>query len=292
MSEVSERASSRLDNLENIEPLLASLRVLSLSTMQMAINRKEHLHTYKGEFLAALADMLQAVKTKDIRKILPGESSIQGSALLVILGSERGICGTFNKALVSMALEWQAAQPGEAQILSFGKRLEPLLKQTGLEFSHQPSLSQGSMPRYQKAKGFFDTWLAQFNAGDLAAVDVLSFRKASAATYKPEFFRLLPAMEPEQIDRGSHTDWPPPIIEGDPLPMVKQTYELLLALRFYELILDSIEAENAIRYNLLEEAKENTAEIIEDLKVDILMARRQAVTQQIQELAVSAGLTA
>lgn len=292
MSEVSERAASRLDNLENIEPLLASLRILSLSTMQMALNRKAHLRTYKQEFLTTLAEMMRAVSRKDLHSILPQERSMQGASLLVILGSERGICGTFNKTLSSMAVEWQAAAQRETQILSFGKRLEPLLRQTGLIFSHQESLAQGSLLHYQKAKTFFDTWMAQFNTGALRSVEVLSFRKASAAAYKPNFFKLLPALGLEQMDLTAAEDWPSPIIEGDPLPMLKRTYDLMLALQFYELILDSIEGENAIRYNLLEEAKENTNELIEELQVEILIAKRQAVTQQIQELAVSAGLTA
>lgn len=37
---VLDHAETRLENLEAIEPLLGSLRVLSLSTMQMALNRQ------------------------------------------------------------------------------------------------------------------------------------------------------------------------------------------------------------------------------------------------------------
>lgn len=50
MSEGKERAGARLANLEAIEPLLGSLRVLSLSTMQMALNRQQSLTTYANRF--------------------------------------------------------------------------------------------------------------------------------------------------------------------------------------------------------------------------------------------------
>ncbi|NLZ26868.1 MAG: hypothetical protein GX884_04755, partial [Chloroflexi bacterium] len=46
-----DRAEARLENLEAIEPLLGSLRVLSLSTMQMALNRQQSLKEYKARFL-------------------------------------------------------------------------------------------------------------------------------------------------------------------------------------------------------------------------------------------------
>jgi hypothetical protein len=50
VSEGKERAQSRLENLQAIEPLISSLRVLSLSTMQMATNRQGMLDDYAERF--------------------------------------------------------------------------------------------------------------------------------------------------------------------------------------------------------------------------------------------------
>jgi len=104
--------------------------------------------------------------------------------------------------------------------------------------------------------------------------------------------KLLPISEGLESLPGFEPEWPPPIVEGDPLPIIRQTLEHLAAIKFYELILESITAENAIRYNLLEEAKENTRALIETLTIEIQIQKRQAITQQILEMASSAGLTA
>ena len=51
MPESQERAEARYENLQAIEPLLGSLRVLSLSTMQIALNLQEDLTRYAESFL-------------------------------------------------------------------------------------------------------------------------------------------------------------------------------------------------------------------------------------------------
>ncbi len=58
-----DRAEARLENLEAIEPLLGSLRVLSLSTMQMALNRQQSLKEYKGRFFGNSPLVAQQTKT-------------------------------------------------------------------------------------------------------------------------------------------------------------------------------------------------------------------------------------
>ena len=58
----------------------------------------------------------------------------------------------------------------------------------------------------------------------------------------------------------------------------------------YQYLLESIAAENQARFRLLDEARENTSALIDELKVQAQLEKRQVMTQQIQELAVSAGL--
>lgn len=290
MSEVSERVLDRLDNLENIEPLLGSLRILSLSTMQMALNRKTLIQTYKEEYYHILSQLQDALP-KNTEKQEDPENIPAGKVLLVVLGSERGICGMYNKNLASLSSEWVDAQERPYQVLTFGEKLRQTLKQIELPFDYQGAMSHGAMPRYQKAQTMVYGWIKEFQSGELREVNVLSFRKPTEGFYKPVITRLIPSLEGGDVNISNSSTWPPPIIEGDPLLMIKRTIEHLTAIDFYELILESIAAENALRYNLLEEAKENTRELIESLVIEVQSAKKQAITQEMLELASGAGLT-
>jgi F-type H+-transporting ATPase subunit gamma len=291
MSEVSERVLDRLDNLENIEPLLGSLRILSLSTMQMALNRKALMQTYKDEYYHILSLLQDALPKNEVKQVISDNNVPSGKVLLVVLGSERGICGMYNKNLASLASEWVDAQEGLYQVLTFGEKLRQSLRQLDLAFENQGAMGKGAMPRYQKAQMMVNAWIKEYQRGELREVNILSFRKPTSGFYKPVITQLIPSPEGVDVKISNTPPWPPPIIEGDPLLMIKRTIEHLTAINFYELILESIAAENALRFNLLEEARENTRELIESLVIEVQIAKRQAITQEMLELASGAGLT-
>jgi F0F1-type ATP synthase gamma subunit len=64
----------------------------------------------------------------------------------------------------------------------------------------------------------------------------------------------------------------------------------MVTLTFYIMLFEAIAAENTSRYARLEEAKENLESLLSELSLEIQIGKRQAVTSQIQEIAVAAGL--
>lgn len=298
MSEGKERSEARLANLQAIEPLLGSLRVLSLSTMQMALNRQASLTAYAERFSLMAAQVRSLAGNQHEQKDEPERFDyrpLDQSQVLAIIGSSRGICGQYNKQLARLAGERLNQKEGlRTNLLAFGVRVQRALSQEGIKFEAHETLGQGSMPAYDLAAHLLRDWKAAFQAGTLAKVEILSFRKrAGNGGYSPVLTTLLPASGLEG-DEGQQAGlpWPAPIIEGDPDRMLKQIESHLLAIRFYQLILDAIAAENLYRYRLLEEAKENTSNLLEELALAIQSERRKEITQQLQELLVGSGMLA
>ncbi len=298
MSEGKERAEARLSNLEAIEPLLGSLRVLSLSTMQMALNHQASLSEYAERFSLVAAQVRYLVGNKPVKHEVEERFDyrpVQQKQVLAVIGSSRGICGQYNKQLARLVSERLEQRDGiPIKVMAFGVRVQRALMQEGLAYDGQETLGQGSKPAYDLAAKLLRRWTAAFQAGRLAKVEILSFRKQSVGTnYKPVFTTLLPASgEVSSAEGQKELPWPQPIIEGDPEVMLEQIDSHLLAIRFYQLILDAIAAENLYRYRLLEEAKENTSNLLEELQLAIQSERRKEITQQLQELLVGSGMLA
>jgi F0F1-type ATP synthase gamma subunit len=55
-------------------------------------------------------------------------------------------------------------------------------------------------------------------------------------------------------------------------------------------LLESVAAEHAARYQLMEAAIRNAERLIEELTIAVQTARRHAITREMQELAAGAGL--
>jgi ATP synthase F1 gamma subunit len=298
MSDGKERTEARLSNLEAIEPLLGSLRVLSLSTMQMALNRQASLTAYAERFSLVATQVRSLVGDKPVKHEVQERFDyrpVEQSQVLAIIGSSRGLCGQYNKQLARLASQWLGQKEGlPVIVMAFGVRVQRALTQEGITFDEQETLGQGSQPDYERAARLMRGWTAALQAGTLARVEILSFRKRAVGTnYSPVFTTLIPTRAEEHHAEGQkELPWPPPIIEGDPEVMLEQIENHLLAIRFYQLILDAIAAENLYRYRLLEEAKENTSTLLEELRLALQPERRKEITQQLQELLVGSGMLA
>ena len=298
MSEGKDRAASRLENLRAIEPLLASLRVLSLSTMQMAMNRQQKLDQYAERFQAVSKEVTRRVSKKDIIS-KTSQPEVRRSAareeVLAVIGSSRGIVGQYNKNLARMAKEaLDQAEELPLRVVAFGNRVQTVLRQENVPFRAMETLSAGSIPNYDSAAGMIREWKQGFEEGGIAKVRLLSFkRQGSADKYLPTFTELLPGkFKTIAYAEDEEPVFPPPIIEGDPILIFEEIESHFTALSFYRLILDAIAAENLFRFRLLEEAKENTSNLLDELALEVQANRRKEITQQLQELLVGSGMLA
>lgn len=299
MSEGKERAQSRLENLQAIEPLISSLRVLSLSTMQMANNRQSALDEYSDRFYEVARLVRRMVSQKDATQ--EHEEAfvyrpIQQHQVLAVIGSTRGIVGQYNKNLVRLARQYLDENQSETiQILAFGQRIHPLLRQEGIMFTSQGNLSSGSLPDYDVAARLIREWDHEIQTGRLTKVLILSYQRTDSATdYRPTLTDLLPGNSEIafEVNEDEQDDWPVPIIEGDPELIFEKIESHIIAIQFYRLILDAVAAENLFRFRLLEEAKENTSNLLEELILEVRANRRKEITQQLQELLAGSGLLA
>jgi ATP synthase F1 gamma subunit len=106
--------------------------------------------------------------------------------------------------------------------------------------------------------------------------------------YEPTVARLIPPTLPAP---GPDTlPWPPPIIETDPLSLYTRVVEQWAAVSLYGLLLESAAAVHSARFQLMEAATQNADRLIDELTLTVQTARQQAITQEMQELAVGAGL--
>lgn len=298
MSEGKERANARLENLQTIEPLLSSLRVLSLSTMQMAMNRQQMLDQYASRFNEIAKEVMRRVdQSKLVREIEAPDDyrPLAQEQILAVIGSTRGIVGQYNKNLARIARATLEKNEGDPmRIVAFGSRVHSAMRQEGLSFREMESLSAGSLPDYDSAAGMIREWTEGFEEKRISRVQILSFKRVGTGTrYKPTLTELLPGkMDSIVYSEEEELAFPPPIIEGDPVQIFEEIQGHFTALSFYRLILDAIAAENLFRFRLLEEAKENTSNLLEELSLEVQSNRRKEITQQLQELLVGSGMLA
>ncbi len=280
----------RLANIRTVEPVVGALRTISLGSWQAALRRRRGLEHYARE-LGALLPLVVSRLGRQRGRARARDSAAPLRVSVLVVGTERGLVGSFNEVLVTGVqahLEQLEAQGAEIKVAVLGSKLGRLLGRTDVELQQMHALPVTALVPFTLAHSFMRQWVMRFEAGELDAVDLIYNAYAGPGDYHPEVERLVP---PEAPVVGRSTPLPSyTIIETDPLTLYTRIVEQWAAIRLYQLLLDAAASEHSARYQLMEGASENAERLVQELTQALQQLRRQAITREMQELAVGAGL--
>ncbi len=296
-----ERAQTRLKNIRSVQPILSALRTISLGSWRAALSKRNGAYRYAERLKDMLPALLPHIRLKSRWGQLPGRRakppmppSPERIAVLVV-GSERGLCGTFNAAVV-----WHAEQHlvelskagAHVELMALGTRVSRIFRRRRQPLLWSGALSVTALPDYRLALDLTRQWLTRYEERNLDAVDLVYNAYRGTARYEPTVVRLIPPALPAvgRVGNSSYEVWPPPIIETDPLELYAYFVEQWIATSLYGFLLDSAAAEHSARFQLLEGATQNARQLIAELTLVLQMARKHAITREMQDLAAGAGL--
>lgn len=246
------------------------------------------MQQYKQDLLRILS-LLAACVSEHRPPHLAAEWAGKNIALLVI-GSERGLCGAFNKAVVGYAeqlLGGYIMAGAKVTLMTLGTRAQREFRRRGRSPTWSERLSLAALPSYPLCCELTSRWLQNYEAHELDAVQVVYNTYKGIARYEPAVVHLLPPALPAMPQQNP--DWPP-IIETDALGLYLHSVELWLSATLYEILLESTVAEQSARFQLLEGATRNAERLIEELTLFAQTARQEAITREMQDLSSGAGL--
>lgn len=282
-----ERLEARLNSIVTMEAMLAAMRTIALSNRQLALSRSRYVALHCDELLKLLAVAAPAAGPLGS---LWEPANPSGPILLLVIGSERGLCGAFNETVAARAakvMNEYVAGGHEVTLAALGYRTERALHRLGLLPVRLGRLSGAALPPFNLADTLLSQWSRAYDAGHIGSVVLVHNVRHGITLAQPETTRLLPPSLPALPE--VEPDWPP-IIETDPHSLCRRIVRLWLSAMFYGIMLRSAEAEHSVRYQLMEGATQNAERMIDELRMFLQMARQQAITSEMMDLVSGAGL--
>ncbi len=296
-----ERLRERLENIRTVRPVLEALRTISSGSWQAALRRRKTLSAYARRLQAVLPILLPHLDSPSrlgllTRLLGKGDeeaprSEVQNVVLLVV-GSERGLCGAFNDVIVTRAeryLERWAVEGGTVELMLLGEHVRRYFERQERPISWFRPMTISGLPPFSLPLGLSQRWLTRYETGELDRVDLLYNVYQGVGRYASEVTSLIPPempdVEQQDIEMVSRT-----IVETDPRSLYARVLEQWVSLTFYAVLLESVAAEHSTRYQLLERASGNTERLVEELNGQLQAIRREKITREMQDLATGAGL--
>lgn len=296
MPEGNDLVQARVDNISTVKPILEALRTISLGTWQSALKKQKSVSAFAQNYLEILEMVApsaqQLVRKKKKRRTKPESEAIQ-PIILVMIGSERGLCGSYNQQLLNeLKREYGQFEERPLALWIFGTRLYRLVKRAEFKVDWWQPMSSTALPDYSEIHKISRQWLKAYEARQLDEVYLLSHHYTNVGRSIVKQERLLPyTLDFEKKSAHDASEgWPTPVLETNPLKLYLKVVEQMGTMRFYSLLLDAAAAEHSTRYQLMEEASQNAGRMVEEMTEILQMYRREAITREMQELASGAGL--
>lgn len=254
-----------------------------------------------------------ANKLNDMMKNIMSFSSGDGAAefakisskqkpLVVIITSDRGLCGAFNTNILKLVQAQikdnytDAAKSGNLKFLCIGKK--------GFEFFKRRFPNCTFYDQYQGLYANVDfasvsevsnKIMEDFKSGTVDQVELYYGRFKNAGTQFPEREQYLPI---EKIEVKSTTDSkeknikPDYIFEPEQGELLKELIPSILQAQLFKCVLDTQASEHGARMTAMDKATENAESMLNELKINYNKARQEAITKELSEIVGGAAALA
>jgi F-type H+-transporting ATPase subunit gamma len=288
MGGAEQKTRERLENIRGVEPILNALRTIAMGNWKAAQARRERALEFERRIGRLLAFLPWESPTDTA-----GETRDGARVTALVIGSERGLCGPFNRLLAERTARYleRAAGRGEnVRLQAAGSSAVRALGRMGIRAGLRTPASATALPTLAVAEALAGNWLAAYEAEATDRVDVLYNAYLGAGRYEARVRRLIPP----RIIRPPAEEFSgppfPPILQTDPAALIARIAEQQVTARLYACLLESAAAENSARFQLMEDARQNIDRLIEELEAEAVQAHRQSITLEIQNLAAGSGM--
>jgi F-type H+-transporting ATPase subunit gamma len=276
----------RIRSVQNTRKITKTMELVATSKLKRAQDRVVAARPYAR----ALAEVLGDLYGPDLAERFPllrqpGKEGIRRVGL-VLITSNRGLCGAFNANLIREARRRMEELEGE------GARIDlHLVGKKGItffKFTKRPVASQridiGDKPTATHAAEVVAPLMAQFQAGSLDAVEVVFAQFQSAVSTPPTTHRILPVTPPKAVSKSTEALSAYYILKPSADAILESLLPLYVRNQMYRALVETAAAEHGARRTAMKNATDNAGEMLEILRRTYNRARQAVITQELAEI--------
>jgi F-type H+-transporting ATPase subunit gamma len=274
---------TRIMSVNSTKQITSAMKMVSAAKLRKAQNAIIEMRPFAGKLHEILRKLIAASGNVEISPY--ARSGKTDRALVVIIASNRGLCGAFNTNVVKKAIElienryYDLIGNKKLDIITVGKKANDILKAKKITIleSHHHIYENLNFNTVSELSGQI---MADFVAEKYGEVYLVynEFKNVAVQLHTAELFL------PVKIDRKTEkfdTDF---IFEPDQQEITEKLIPYALKIQFFKAILESNASEHGARMTAMHKATDNATDLIRELRLKYNKARQSAITGEILEI--------
>jgi F-type H+-transporting ATPase subunit gamma len=281
---------TRIASVKSTQQITRAMKLVAAAKMKRAIDAALASRPYSDEVTAVLQSLMARIDQVD-NPLLKAHDEVRNIAVIVMT-SDRGLCGGFNNALIRKTSRWIEAndsEPGFAdlEVMTYGKKAGDAFRRT----NHRLGRTHGDLKPSE-----FPTMVAElvqelcnrYESGDLDEVYLAYNHFVNTLSQEPTIEKLFPLTELAQGESKEPEHLVDFVYEPDQATILSEILPLFLRTRLHQVFLESTAGEHAARMTAMDAASRNAKDVIDRLTLEYNRARQAAITRELVEIVAGA----
>jgi F-type H+-transporting ATPase subunit gamma len=284
----------RIKSVANTKKITKAMELVAASKMKKAQNATLKTRSYSNKAWSLITDL--SLKTeKNLHPLLVKSGPPVKKICVVLVTSDRGLCGGFNSQIIKKVLEFikrETANGREADFITVGKKGRDMAARN--RFNIVADFTDiSSVVNLFEIKAISKIIIDDFINGKYDEIYLAYTDFVSTIIQKSKIIKLLPFEKNRDVELGKVTREEDVkenakeyefIFEPTPDKVLENMLPRLVEMQIYQAILESNASEHSARMVAMKNASDSAVEMIFDLTLTYNQARQSAITKEIMEI--------
>jgi F-type H+-transporting ATPase subunit gamma len=274
----------RITSAKNIAKITKAMEMVSASKMRRAQDQVRASKPYSDK----LTQVLQAIARhtdNDLHPLLATPTT--GVPVVVILATDRGLCGPLNSNLFKTVLAYKNEHPNLTAIV-VGKKAQEFARRIGMPI-HAAFVSLPEKVRFVDVLPLVKIVREGFLDGQFSAVTVFHMEFINTLKQQPTGLTLLPLQSLIETTigkaaEGTTTAMGSYIFEPSAREILEWLLPYFVEMKLYHLFLDARASEHSARMISMQSASNNARDVMSSLQLEYNKGRQAAITSELIEI--------
>lgn len=269
---------NRINSVSSTMQITSAMKMVSAAKLKKAQDAITAMRPY-AEKLTELIQNISSTLEGDAAGVYAEQREVN-KVLLVVVTSNRGLCGAFNANVIkaTRTLIDKTYADKQVDVLTIGKKGFDLVGKTETVFANRSDLFDALT--FVNVEAVTQQIMDAFIEGSYDKVEVIYNQFKNAATQIVQTEQFLP-LKPIETESNVTVDY---IYEPSKEEIILNLIPASLKTQLYKAVLDSNAAEHGARMTAMHKATDNAKDLRDQLKLTYNKARQAAITNEILEI--------
>jgi len=278
---------SRISSTISTQQITKAMKLVSATKLRKASDAIVRMRPYAEKLKGIMANLQDSIEDPQLAVYF--QTREVKNVLLVVITSDRGLCGAFNSKLIKRTRQIltekyaEQSKAGNVTLLCIGKKGAEFMRK--LKYNVDATYMQTlTVLDAEKAFELGEHVLQSFRNGTYDQVEVVFNQFKNAATQiltNEVILPVTPQVKSVDAKKVMVNDY---LFEPNKVQILQDLIPRSVKTQIYRAMLDSLASEHGARMVAMDKATENAGELLFSLRLAYNQARQAAITREISEI--------